>query len=114
MEEEPPRHDERHTNDEGKEEMKDYGDIKDALLLLSVALTLAVGHETLCGTGHGGVEEAQHSNGTTNDIEDAEVRGTQRTKNKTGRVERDEHRDAHLGVQVACVLYDSISGGQGK
>lgn len=31
----------------------------------------------------------------------------ERVKNQSGRVKRDEHRDAHLGIKVSCVFYDS-------
>ena len=85
-------------------------DVENAFLLLLVALAFGIRHEPLRGAGHGGVEEAQHGDGSAHDVENTEVGRAEGVEDQSGGVEGDEHRDAHLRVEVTCVLYDSGCG----
>lgn len=92
----------------GNAQMEDKTDVEDAFLLLFVSFTFAVGHETLGSTGHGGIEEAKHGNGSTNDVEDTEIGGSEGVQNEAGGVQRNKHRYTHLGIEETGVLDDAV------
>lgn len=94
----------------GNAQMEDKTDVEDAFLLLFVSFTFAVGHETLGSTGHGGIEEAKHGNGSTNDVEDTEIGGSEGVQNEAGGVQRNKHRYTHLGIEETGVLDDAVGG----
>lgn len=62
-------------------------------------------------TCHSPIQKTQHGNGSSHDVEDSEVGCSERVKNQSGSVKRDEHCDAHLGIKVSCVFYDTRSSG---
>lgn len=94
----------------GNAQVEDKADIEDTFLLFFVPFAFAVGHETLGGTGHGGIEEAKHGDGATYDVEDTKVGSSKSIQNETGGVQRNEHRYTHLGIEEAGVLDDAIGG----
>ena len=90
--------------------MEDKADVEDAFLLFFVSFAFAVGHEALGGAGHGGIEEAKHGDGSTYDVEDTEVRGSEGIQNETGGVQRNKHRYTHLGIEEAGILDYAVGG----
>ena len=90
--------------------MEDKADIEDTFLLFFVSFAFAVGHEALGSAGHGGIEEAEHGDGSTNDVEDTEVGSSEGIQNETGGVQRNKHRYTHLGIEEAGVLDDAVGG----
>lgn len=90
--------------------MENKADVEDAFLLFFVSFTFAVGHEALGGAGHGGVEEAEHGDGSTYDVEDTKVGSSEGIQNETGGVQRNKHRYTHLGIEVTGVLDDAVGG----
>lgn len=109
IEEEATSDEQGDTYHKGNAQMEDKADIENAFLLLFVSFTFGVRHETLGGTGHGGVEEAQHGDGSTYDVEDTEVRCSEGIQNETGGVQRNKHRYTHLGIEETGVLDDAVS-----
>lgn len=90
--------------------MEDKADVEDAFLFFFVSFAFAVGHETLGGAGHRGIEETEHGDGATYDVEDAEVGSSEGIQNETGGVQRNKHRYTHLGIEETGILDDAIGG----
>ena len=89
-------------------------DVEYSLLLLFVILSLAIRHKALGGTGHGSIQESQHSYHSSHYTINAKVRGTQHVQYKTGGIERQECNDRYAEIQEPAILYDSGGcGGHG-
>lgn len=94
----------------GDAQMENKADIEDAFLFFFVSLSFAVGHKTLGGAGHGCIEEAKHGDGSSYDVEDAEVGCSEGIQYETGGVQRNKHRYTHLGIEETGVLDDAVGG----
>ena len=94
----------------GNAQMENKADVEDAFLLFFVPFAFTIGHEALGGAGHSGIEEAKHGDGSTYDVEDTEVGGSEGIQNETGGVQRNKHRYTHLGIKETGVLDDAVSG----
>lgn len=94
----------------GNAQMEDNADVKDAFLPLFVSFAFAIGHEALGGAGHSCIEEAKHGDGSTYDVEDTEIGGSEGIQNEAGGVQRNKHRYTHLGIKETGVLDDAVGG----
>lgn len=86
VEEEVTGNEEGDAYHKGNAEMENKADIEDAFLLLFVSFAFAVGHKALGGAGHSSIEEAKHGDGSTYDVEDTEVGGSEGIQNEAGGV----------------------------